>query len=393
MAAKKKRRRRKRRRTPKGFLVIVFFMGCIIVPGIFFYYQYHNIHRGSSSAYEEISGKSPDLNARISKVDGVIYESLYKGKVEEKNIYFSQVVSKNTKDYEWDFTEITIKTTDQDAASRIGDIINNELLKLKQDVVITRGNNSDHDVVYNISSLGLQTHRIRLVYKESWKEPNMALPRIAIIIDDIGNDFNLASSLMDIGLPITLSIMPSSAYAKDIAEKAGEKGLEVILHLPMEPKNYPAVNPGPDALLTKMDENQIKAIIAKDLKKVPGVSGVNNHMGSYFTEREDKMTYVLRELKKRGLFYLDSRTTSASIGFKLAGEMGVPAAKKSVFLDNDLSSRAVKYQLERLIGMARYSGEAIGIGHPHKMTIEVLREYANILKTDLKMVPVSDLLK
>jgi polysaccharide deacetylase 2 family uncharacterized protein YibQ len=187
--------------------------------------------------------------------------------------------------------------------------------------------------------------------------------------------------------------LPSSVYAKDIAEKAREKGFEVILHLPMEPKNYPAVNPGPDALLTKMDEKEIRAIMGKDLKKVPGVSGVNNHMGSYFTEREDKMTYVLRELKKRGLFYLDSRTTSNSVGFRLAGNMGVPAAKKSVFLDNDLSSKAVKYQVERLIGMARYSGEAIGIGHPHEMTVDVLKDYAGILNKEFKVVPVSELVK
>jgi hypothetical protein len=116
-------------------------------------------------------------------------------------------------------------------------------------------------------------------------------------------------------------------------------------------------------------------------------------MGSYFTEKEDKMTYVLKELKKRGLFFLDSRTTSNSVGFRIAGELGVPAARKSVFLDNDPSSRAVKYQLERLIGIARYSGEAIGIGHPHDATLDILRDYASVLKTEFKVVPVSELMK
>jgi uncharacterized protein len=368
-------------------------IGCVITAGIFFYYLKHYASISTFSDYEEINGRSSELNREISRIDQVIYEALYEGKVEAKNIYFSEVTPVNARGYEWDFTEFTVKIPDQDAASRLGNDINNELLELEPDVVITGGDISDNDIVYNISSLGLHTHRIRLVYKQGRQEAFRDLPKIAIIIDDIGNDTSLASSLMDMGLPVTLSVLPSSLYAREIAEKARKKGFEVILHLPMEPKNYPSVNPGPDALLTKMDERQIRAIIDKDLKKVPGISGVNNHMGSYFTEKEDKMTYVLKELKKKDLFYLDSRTTSNSVGFRIARELGVPAAKKSVFLDNDPSSRAVKYQLERLIGIARYSGEAIGIGHPHDVTVDVLKDYATILKTEFKVVPVSELVK
>lgn len=391
--ANKKKRRKKRKITPKGFWAIVLFMGCIIVSGIFFFYLCYSISRISSPDYKEISGRPSDLHVKISRIDYVIYESFYQGKVEEKNIYFSEVTPCNAEGYEWDFTEITIKIQDQDAASNLGNIITYELLKLTPDVVITRGDVSDHEIVYNIFSLGLHTHRIRLVYKVTWKEPYRDLPKIAIVIDDIGNDYRLASSIMDIGLPFTLSVLPSSTYAKRIAEKAGEKGFEVILHLPMEPKNYPSVNPGPDALLTKMDEIEIRALVDKNLKKVPGVSGVNNHMGSYFSEKEDKMKYVLIELKKRGLFYLDSRTSSKSVGFRLAGETGVPAAEKNVFLDTDNSKKAIKYQVERLLGIARYSGEAIGIGHPYEMTLDVLKDYADIFETEFKVVPVSELVK
>ena len=390
---KKKRRRKKRKVAPNGFFITILLVGCVITAGIFFYYLKHYASISTFSDYEEINGRSSELNREISRIDQVIYEALYGGKVETKNIYFSEVTPVNVRGYEWDFTEFTVKIPDQDAASRLGNDINNELLELEPDVVITGGDVSDNDIVYNISSFGLHTHRIRLVYKQGREEAFRDLPKIAIIIDDIGNDTSLASSLMDMGLPITLSVLPSSLYAKEIAEKARKKGFEVILHLPMEPKNYPAVNPGPDTLLTKMDEKKIRAVMDKNLKKVPGISGVNNHMGSYFTEREDKMAPVLKELKKRGLFYLDSRTTGSSVGFRLAGELGIPAAKKSVFLDNELSSRAVKYQMERLIGIARYSGEAIGIGHPHEITLDILMEYASILKTDFRVVPVSELVK
>jgi uncharacterized protein len=393
MTMKKKRRRKKTKIAPRGPFKAVFIAGCMIASGVLLYYLSPLLSRVSTPADEETSTRSSGLNVETSKIDHAIYESLFDGGVEEKDIFFSEVTAMNAKDYEWDFTELSIKTSDQNTASRLGMIINKELLKLKPVVGITRENIPGSAIVYNISCSGLHTHRIKLIYKKIWMQAYKDLPKIAIVIDDIGNDYDLALSFMDVGLPLTLSILPSSLYGKAIAEMAREKGFEVILHLPMEPKNYPDVNPGTEALLTKMDENEIRTIIDDDIKKVPGVLGVNNHMGSYFTERTDKMTYVLRELKKRNLFFLDSRTTADSVGFKLAEEMRLPSAKKDVFLDNDLSSKAVKYQMERLIGRARYSGEAVGIGHPHKITLEVLKDYAGALKTKYKLVSVSDLMK
>ncbi len=145
------------------------------------------------------------------------------------------------------------------------------------------------------------------------------MPKIAIVIDDFGNDYGLASSFMDIGLPITISVLPSSTHAKKISEKAGAKGFEVILHLPMEPKNYPDVDPGPDALLSSMGEKEILGLIEKNLKKIPGVYGINNHMGSCFTEQEDGMTYVLKELKKRGLFLSGQQDYQQQRGLQACG--------------------------------------------------------------------------
>lgn len=388
-----KKRRKKTKNKSKVLWVTIFFLGCIIIPAIFFYWLYHHLDRSSSTPYEEISAGSSDLKAKISSVDHAVYESLYNEGIEERDVYFSEVTNVNAGGYDWDFAELTIRVPDRETALRLGEVINKELLPLRPGVEAYREDVSGQEIVYNVFSLDLYSHRIRLSYKEIWKQLYEDLPKIAIIIDDIGNDCAMADSLMDIGLQVTLSILPSTTHAKDIAEKANNKGFEVILHLPMEPKNYPDVNPGRDALLTDMGEEEILAVMAKNLKKIPGVSGVNNHMGSCFTEKEDKMTYVLKELKKRGLFYVDSRTTSSSVGFRIAGEIGVPAAEKDVFLDNDLSYKAVKYQMDRLIGIARYSGEAIGIGHPHDVTLDVLREYADILKTEFKVVPVSELVK
>ncbi|MBN1626728.1 MAG: divergent polysaccharide deacetylase family protein [Deltaproteobacteria bacterium] len=389
----KKRRKKTKKKTSKGFRITAFFICCVAVLGAFFYWLHH-VSGPRSTAYEEIFPKSSELKTRISNIDNAVYESLYSEGIDEKDIYFSDIATVNSGGYEWDFTELTVRVQDRKTALRLVDAITNELLALKPDVEAYREAASDSDeLVFNVFSLDLYTHRIRFSYTGTWKQPYKDLPKIAIVIDDFGDDYGLATSFMDIGFPITMSILPSSTHAKKIAEKAVENGFEVILHLPMEPKNYPDVYPGPDALLTSMDEKEILGLIDKNLEKIPGVYGINNHMGSCFTEQEDKMTYVLKELKKRDLFYLDSRTTSNSVGFRLAGEIGVPTAERDVFLDNDQSYKAVKYQMDRLIGIARYSGEAIGIGHPHDVTLEILREYAGVLKTDYNMVPVSQLVK
>ena len=217
--------------------------------------------------------------------------------------------------------------------------------------------------------------------------------RVAIIIDDLGYDPDIASSFIHLDLPISLSVLPCAPYTDLIVREANENGCEIILHLPMEPKHYPSVNPGPGALFLSMEEQEILRILDKDLKDIPGARGVNNHMGSSFTENRDKMLVVLRELKKRNLFYLDSRTTSNTVGLKLAKNMGLPAAKRSVFLDNDLAPKAIRIQLERLLSMARHSGFAIGIGHPHKETLEVLTEYHSGIKAEFNIVNVSELVR
>ena len=164
-----------------------------------------------------------------------------------------------------------------------------------------------------------------------------------------------------------------------------------MLHLPMEPKNYPSLNPGPGALLTEMDETDIRRILEAHLSRIEGSRGVNHHMGSRFTERNDKMGIVLRELKKRNLYYIDSRTTKETVALEMAKEMGLPSGRRHVFLDNELSPKRIRFQVERLLGMARRSGTAIGIAHPHKETLKALKEYQHRLGNGVKMVPASEL--
>ena len=114
-------------------------------------------------------------------------------------------------------------------------------------------------------------------------------------------------------------------------------------------------------------------------------------MGSSFTENREKMAIVLKELQNRGLFFIDSQTTSHSVGFRLAKEMGLHAGRRNVFLDHDLNSRAIRMQMERLLSLARHTGSAIGILHPHKETLEMLKAYLPKIKKEYEVVPVSEL--
>jgi len=382
----------KKKKRGAFFLLSSILLACLIILGLFLFLS-DNISEKSFPVYEEIYSVSSDFNDKIGEVDKLIYESLFEVGVDEKDIFFLDVIPMHEKGYEWDYAELLIKLPNRDNAIGLENIIDNKLSRLKPSVKYDKEESSNIEIVCSIYTLGLFTHKIKLIYKEQGKIVRKDLPKIAIIIDDIGYDHELAVSFLDLDLPLSFSVLPWAPHSIEIADKASKKGSELLLHLPMEPKNYPDLDPGPGAILTDMEEDEIRKIIREDIKQVPGLRGVNHHMGSYFTERRDKMKIVLKELKKHNLFYVDSRTTNLTVAYDLAKEMGVPAAKKSVFLDNDLSLKAIKFQMERLLGIARYSGTAVGIGHPHRETLKVVQDYLYQLKTDFRVVPVSELVE
>lgn len=219
--------------------------------------------------------------------------------------------------------------------------------------------------------------------------PQATPPRIAIIIDDLGYDKSLAEEFMDLDLPLTLSILPLAPHTRSIAHRAREAGREIMLHLPMEPQRYPRINPGDGVLLVSMERDTVLEVLDRDLGGIPFVAGVNNHMGSRFTENREKMMVVLAELKRRGLYFVDSKTSPSSVAFDLAKQMELRAARRDIFLDNDLSEGALKLQMDRLLNSARHKGHAIGIGHPHKETLWFLTRLQLSLKKEVEVVPVS----
>jgi len=218
-------------------------------------------------------------------------------------------------------------------------------------------------------------------------------PKVAIIIDDLGHHHDLDLSLIKLDLPLSLAILPCAPFTDVMVREATRKGCEILLHQPMEPKDYPCVNPGPGALLLSMNNHEIREILDRNLRQVSGARGVNNHMGSSFTENREKMSLVLRELKRRDLFFIDSRTTNGTVGFEQAKKMGVRAAQRTVFLDNNTDPDVICDQMERLLRFARQSGAAIGIGHPYCETVEMLSKYQRRLRREVDIVPVSEIVR
>ncbi len=213
------------------------------------------------------------------------------------------------------------------------------------------------------------------------------------MIDDLGQDLSAARRLMEIPVPITFSVLPFLSHSLETAKMASAGGREVIVHLPMEPKEYPKTNPGAGALLLSMSTGEILRKLTDVLDSNPYADGVNNHMGSGFTERKEAMETVLSELKRRELFFLDSFTSPASVGYSLAGRMKMPAGKRDIFLDHVPNERFVRSQLEQLVRKAKIQGSAIAIGHPHECTLRVLsREAPQLRQKGITVVPLRNLL-
>jgi polysaccharide deacetylase 2 family uncharacterized protein YibQ len=227
--------------------------------------------------------------------------------------------------------------------------------------------------------------------------PAKKAPRgqVALIMDDMGNSLEVLDELIALGRPVTVSVLPYSPHAAETARLAHESGLEVLLHLPLESlNNHEAMANTEGLILAGMTEADIVRSFEASFARVPFAQGTNNHMGSRFTAERDLMRTILRPLKDRGLFFVDSRTTSKSVALDEARKMGLPAAERDVFLDADEDRSRIRGRLIELFQKARKKGHAVGICHPFPETLAVLRSSFFLLDSyGLEAVPVSRLVR
>lgn len=220
-----------------------------------------------------------------------------------------------------------------------------------------------------------------------------AKPRIAIVIDDIGLSNPVVNRLSELKQPITASFLPYGASNKEQVQKLTDAGLEVMLHVPMMP-HVPA-DLAPVTLSPEMDETEIKNQLNTMLERFSGtqIRGINNHMGSLFTENEQAMKYVMEVLQERGLFFLDSKTTSHSAAQKAAADYDVPYISRDVFLDNKNDYDYIMSQFAQAEKIAQKHGTAVVIGHPYAATIKAISDWIKTApQRGFELVPLSELL-
>ncbi len=218
--------------------------------------------------------------------------------------------------------------------------------------------------------------------------------RLAIIIDDMGSSMAEARSLAAIKLPLTFSLIPGLRSDREVCDFSIGQGIELMIHVPMQPKEWPSRRLEQNGLLVSMSAEEIEHRMEGFIKKFPEAVGVNNHMGSEFSEQEGKMAAVVQTLKKHNLFFIDSVTSPRSCGFTVAQSGGVRTARRNVFLDNTQEPAYILGQLNQAVAYARAHGSAIAICHPHPVTIATLTTaLPKLTGRGIRLVPVSSLVK
>ena len=218
--------------------------------------------------------------------------------------------------------------------------------------------------------------------------------RLAIVIDDMGSSISEARSLAAIDVPLTFSIIPGLHKSREVASFAASNGIEMMIHIPMQSKGWPGRRLEVNGLLVSMEDGELRERVAGFVRDLPGAVGANNHTGSEFTEHADKMRSVLETLKVKGLFFVDSVTTPQTTGIQLARELGMKSGRRNVFLDNEQERGYILGQLKQAVRLAKKSGSAIAICHPHPATIAALASsLPGLASQGVTLVPASKLVR
>jgi len=214
--------------------------------------------------------------------------------------------------------------------------------------------------------------------------------KIAIVIDDIGNNKNDLAAL-ELPIAITLSILPYTPYAKEIANLAVQQGREILLHVPMQARDQNA-KLGKGALMYHMQKQQFKYQLDNTINYLPDATGINNHMGSMLTEHVTQMQWIMETLAKHNLYFLDSRTTPRTIAENTANISGIPSLRRHVFLDNIKTEEAMEEQFQRAIKLGQRNLSVVIIAHPYPETMQFLSAKAKQQNSTVQFVALQALL-
>lgn len=201
--------------------------------------------------------------------------------------------------------------------------------------------------------------------------------KLAIIIDDVGNNLSLGQRSAALPGNFTLAVLPFTPHGAELAEQGYRRGKEIMLHAPMSNEhNYPL---GRGGLTVNMQQREFLKVLRENLANIPHIKGVNNHMGSLLTQKTEMMRWLMQELKVRNLYFVDSRTTTKTQALIIAEYIDLPSRRRDVFLDNDRNTTHIMRQLILALKKAQTTGSAIAIGHPYPETLSVLETIQPLL--------------
>jgi polysaccharide deacetylase 2 family uncharacterized protein YibQ len=254
-------------------------------------------------------------------------------------------------------------------------------------------------ILYAYRRAGVVTHMVH-IHEQMESGSREALPsergegaRLAIIIDDLGNERAAADAIFALQCPITISVLPNHPRSIEIAQEAHRRGYQVMLHLPMQAVGNE--RPETQELRPGMSAGEVSALVDGLLQAVPDVAGVNNHQGSQSTADPSLMDELMPVLREHNLFYVDSRTTAATVAYDTAQRFGVRSGFRNVpFLDDVAEVGAVRKQLQLALRDALKKGDAIAIGHPHPATLQAMRDVLPEAKLQgVRLVFVSEVVR
>lgn len=190
--------------------------------------------------------------------------------------------------------------------------------------------------------------------------------KIAFVIDDAGQSVSNLKKYTSLPFDISVAVLPGLSHTKDCAYVVRAAKKELLLHQPMQAENL-NLDPGPCAIKPGMSTFEIAQIVKTNLDELgPGVKGMNNHEGSLITGNVIKIGAVLDVAAERGIYFLDSRTTAASMARQAALERDMNIKERDVFIDDIVNRDKMLEQIYRGIGIANKKGKVIMIGHVDK---------------------------
>lgn len=402
MGGKKKGRKKKTKYSREWILLVLGIVGLlfgslayqqnrvifdkIIEKGNFVFHHIYSEYFLPSADHHTLSDAENNRCNWVKKFDSALFDSLKEKGIEVLNAQdsisclswpiFRKVVI--PKEIQFPFVNSMVLYLIKDCQGKI-------FLREKKELA------NQQQVIFYLGDLRTESPYYTVIFQSKGLAPMQERgPVIALVIDDLGYNLKLARSLFSLNVPLTVSILPGHKFSRKLAQEAHQNCCEVILHLPMEPHECSKKFWEKNTLLTSMSKGEILRIIDNDLRGIPWVVGVNNHMGSLMLEDERSMTIILEELQRRGLYFLDSRTTAKTVGYDIATSLGLPTAYRQVFLDHEKNLDFIEGQLDQLMKISLQEGKAIGIGHLHRKTIKALkRAVSDFQEKGITLVPLS----